>query len=192
MAKITIEDKKVTTTEFRTSFPTVFKPKAYRNQEPKYSITMLFPKKADLTAMKRAAFNAATEKWGAKDQWPARLKMPFRDGNEKADMKGYKDHIFVSATSKQRPGLVNQKRENILSEEEFYAGCYARATLIAFAYDVDGNKGVSFSLQNLQKLKDGEKFSGRREASEEFDEVEDSSDDSSSYGGDSEEDDLGF
>lgn len=173
--KMSIEAKKVITPMFRVSFPQVFKPKAFESQEPKYSIVMLFDKKADLKALRLAAENAATEKWGDKTKWPKTLRLPFKDGNEKAQLPGYEDTIVVSASSqaKYRPGVVDQARSPITEEDgTFYAGCYARAQLLAFAYDMAGNKGVSFALQNVQKMKDGEPFSGRKAAEDVFDSVE--------------------
>ena len=48
--------KRVTTPEFRVSFPVVFKPKKNDlSGEDEYSIVALFPKGADLTALKNAA-----------------------------------------------------------------------------------------------------------------------------------------
>lgn len=185
-----IELKKCTTPKFRVSFPQLFEPKGFEGQDPKYSVVMLFDKKTDLTPLKEAAFNAAKEKFGEKSKWPKSFKMPFRDGDEKADSKGYAGTIFVTATSKKRPGVVNQKLEDVLDKEEIYAGCYARAVLIAFAYDVSGNKGVSFSLKHVQKVGDGEKFSGGKSAREEFTVIDDGSDDASNYSND--EDDTGF
>ncbi len=191
MAKMEIEKKKCTTPEFRASFPQVFEPKSFQDQPAKYSIVMLFAKTTDLKELKRAVFNAATEKWGAKEKWPKGLRMPFRDGNEKADMTGYKDTIFVSASSKERPGVVDQKRAPIVADDNvFYAGCFGRATLIAFAYDKAGNRGVSFSLQNIQKVKDGQPFSGRKAAADEFTDIEEDSDNADNYS--DTEYDLGF
>lgn len=197
--KMDVQKKKVITHEFRVSFPALFTPKAFEQQEPKYSIVMLFDKKIDLSkpatnkagqplseSMKKAVFNAATEKWGPKEKWPKNLRLPFRDGSEREDTPGYKGTTFVSASSKIQPGLVNQLRQPILNERDFYAGCYARAELIAFAYDKAGNKGVSFSLQNVQKLRDGEVFSGRKNAEDVFDAVDDGSDDADSYPADAE------
>lgn len=195
--KMEIEKKKVLTPEFRVSFPHVFeKHTAFEGQEAKFSCVMLFPKKTDLKELKRAVTNAATEKWGPKEKWPKNMRMPFRDGDEKSDLSGYEGTIFVSASSKQKPQVIGNKKVDGAfpriekEDEQFYAGCYARATLIAFAYDKAGNKGVSFSLQNLQKLKDGEQFSGRKNADDEFDEVDDGSDDSSNYESAGESDDL--
>lgn len=192
--KMPIEKKKCKTPEGRVSFPQVFKPKSFRNQEPKFSMTLLFKKSsADLTEMKRAAANAAIEKWGPKENWPKKLKWPFRDGDkDQPDMKGYPGHIFVSMTSKTKPGLIDRQKNPIdEASGSFYAGCYAHATCIAFAYDVEGSKGVSFALQNIQKLRDGEPFSGKRSAEDEFDALEDvdSSDDPTNYE-DSEDEDL--
>lgn len=192
-----IERVKTVTHEFRVSYPAVFEPKGFDGGEAKYSIVMLFPKNVDLgkaplnkkgeeigLSLKRVVFNAAEEKWGPKEKWPKGLRLPFRDGDEKADRDGYEGHIFVSATSKSKPGLVGPSNTPILNAEGFYAGCYARAEVIAFAYDTKGNKGVSFSLQNVQKLRDGEPFSGRRNAADVFEKVEDSSEDEGSYGTD--------
>lgn len=186
--KMDIEKKKVKTDEFRVSFPNVFEPKAFENQEPKYSVVMLFDKKADLSKIKKAAFNAAIEKWGSKEKFPKRMRWPWRDGSEREDTQGYEGKIFITASSKAKPGLVDRRLDDITDREEFYAGCYARATLIAFAYEKMGNVGVSFSLQNIQKLRDGDAFSGRRAASDEFEAVDDGDDDSDNY----DDDDMGF
>ncbi len=183
--------KKCLTPEFRVSFPAIFKPKAFESQEEKYGLTMLFPKKADLSNLKKIVLNAANDKWGSKDKWPKGLKLPFRDGDEKSDTDGYAGHVFAAAKSKDQPGIVDQKLQPILLEKDFYAGCYARAEVMAYAYDKNGNKGVAFGLQNVQKLREGKSFSGRRSAENVFDSVEDSSDDESSYGSD-DSDDLGF
>lgn len=188
------EKKYCVTPRFRVSFPHVFEPHSgFENQEPKYSITMLFDSKADLKDLKRAVKNATIEKWGIDEKkWPKNLRSPFRDGDEKSDLQGYEGMIFVSASSKQRPSVVDQKKEKINKEDEtFYAGCYARASLIAFAYDAMGNKGISFGLQNVQKLADGEQFSGRKKAEDEFEEVEDESDSKENYS-DDEDSDLGL
>ena len=172
-----IELKKCITPEFRVSFPSLFTPKEYDGGDAKYCLTMLFPKTTDLSApaitgglsLKRIIHNAIVETYGPdKDKWPKQFRRPFRDGNEKEGTEGYKDVIFVSATSKKRPGLVDKDLNPILSEEAFYAGCWARAEVIAFTYETKGNKGVSLSLQNVQKLRDDTSFSGRKKAEDVF------------------------
>lgn len=180
MANDDIEPRKCTTPKFRVSFPNVFKPKSFKDGEPKYSITMLFDKKTDLAKMKLAARNAGIQKFGPVESWPkdkngkSKLRMPFRDGDdEKAEMDGYENCIFVNASSKSPPQVIEADGKTpIVSEVSLYAGCYARASLIAFGYDESGNKGISFALQNIQKWEDGEPFSGKPKAEDEFEAIE--------------------
>lgn len=199
-----IEKKKCVTHEFRVSFPAVFEPKSFEEQAPQYSLVMLFDENADLgkpangqkISLKRAAKNAAEEKWGPMDSWAPKLKkkirMPFRDGNDKDESPEYKDTIFVTATSKVQPGLVGPSLRPILKEDDFYAGCYARAEVIAFAYEKAGNMGVSFALQNIQKLRDGTPFSGRRTADSVFEAVSTDEEEDDFEDDEEDEDDLGF
>lgn len=172
----------VLTPEFRVSFPNVFKAKSqFAGQPEKYNCVMLFDKKADLKKMQAAITEVLVDNFGAdKTKWPKGLRMPFRDGDEK-EFAGYAGCVFVNASSMQKPGLVDQRRNDIISEEEFYAGCYARAQLSVFYYDKAGNKGVSFGLMNVQKIRDGERFSGRKDAADVFEDVESGSDEAANY-----------
>ena len=169
-------NQNVMTPKFRASFANVFRPgKAMEDgQEPKYGVMMLFDKDADLSALKAAAQQAVVDEWGAdKAKWPKNLRSPFRDQGEKDGEAFVAGAMFVTATSKQKPGLVDQRNQPIIDESEFFSGCYARATVRAFAYDKAGNRGVAFGLQNVQKLADGEPLGGARVAAEkEFEPVE--------------------
>lgn len=168
---------------FRVSYPHVFKPQLNDlNGQLEYSVVALFPKGADLTALKAAAHAAVVKKWGAdKGKWPQNLKSPFRDQNERAkdvDGKqvlpaGYEaGAVFLTLKSKQKPGVVDQQVNDIVDETEFYAGCYAKASVNAYAYDQKGNRGVAFGLGNLQKVKDGESLGGRTRPEDDFSAVE--------------------
>ena len=161
--------RKVMTPEFRASFANVFQPHAFPGQEPKYSIVMLFPKSTDLTELKKLAQEAVEEKWPDIAKRPANLRNPFRDGDvEKPDMDGYRGQTFVTASSKMKPGVVDSELVPIIDVNDFYSGCYARATVVAYAYDRAGNQGVSLGLQNVQKIRDGEPFSGRSKPEDDF------------------------
>jgi hypothetical protein len=160
----------VLTPTFRISYPNVFTPRAAsEGQKPKYSISMIFDKKTDLTVMKNAVYFALVAKWSPdKTKWPKGLKLPFRDGSEK-DQDGYgPDVIFVNASSDNKPGVVDQNVVDIIDPSKFYGGAYGRATVNAFAYDKAGNKGVAFGLNNVQLVADGEPFSSRSKPSEDF------------------------
>jgi len=148
----------VVTPEFRVSFPHVFEPDAMDDkQEKKYSVAMLFPKDVNLDVLKSAARKAVETKWPDVAKRPKTLKSPFSDGDEK-DYDGYKGMIVVKASSTKKPFLCDRKREQIVDEGVFYAGCYARAQVYAHAYDMSGSRGVTFILKMLQKTNDGEAF----------------------------------
>ncbi len=168
--------KKVTTPIFRVSFPSVFEAKSMNGGKAKYGLSMLFTPttftdndKKRWAEMIALADEASLEKFKKKvKDLPDNFKKPFRKGEEKEGMEGYGPGvIFCNATSQQKPGLVDANRNLITSEEDFYPGCYARATVVAYAYDNQG-KGVAFGLNNIQKVKDGETFSSRTPADEDF------------------------
>jgi len=165
---------KVTTPKFRLSFPNLDQPRGFEGQEPKYSITMLFPKDQDMSWLKTKIVECLTAKFGDKIKWPKGMKNPIRDGNEQeSPLKGYEGCYFVTARSKDKPGCVDSKCQDIIDvRNEVYAGCYARATIALYTYDKAGNKGVGIALNNIQKLADGEPFSGKRDAKSDFDSVD--------------------
>lgn len=162
--------KRLITGEFRVSFPAVFKPQAFEGQEPKYEVTMLFPKDTDLSALEAAAEAAVADKWPDEKKRPKNLRMPFTDGDTK-DYDGYEGNVAIKAKTKTKPGLVDRAKKPITDESEFYGGCYARASVVAYAYDMAGNKGVAFALNNVQKLRDGEPFGSRSNADSDFDDL---------------------
>lgn len=178
---------------FRVSFPNVFKPKAaFRGNEPTYNIQMLFPKdgkmKADLTELKDLIKQAAKKKFG--DKLPGTVKNPFKwplnDGNEK-ELDNYKGMIYANAKSKFKPGIIDKDKNEILDASEFYAGCWARATISIYGFEIKDPEthavisyGVAFGLDNLQKVKDDTSFSGKKNAKDDFDEIEDLDDDETS------------
>ena len=158
-------EARVYTPHFRVAFPQVFTPAEGDMDKGFYSVVMLFPKDEDLSVLKRAAKAAAKEKWG--DKIPKGLRQPFRDGDEK-ELTGYSGHIFVKAKTKYQPGLVDAKRNPIIDPTEFYAGCWAHATVSAAAYDFNGTRGVKFYLHNIQKLKDDDAFVGGFSVQDDF------------------------
>ena len=160
--------KKLTTGAFRVSFPHVFEPQTTPSGEQRYSVVMLFPQEdeASIDALKNLAREAAYEKWGKDSIKSKKIKpqWPWRDGEEKAEQyDGYEGMIFATASSKQKPNVVRKNKktgvlEKITDEADFYPGCYAVASVNAYAWEWKGKKGVSYGLINLMKKKDGERF----------------------------------
>jgi len=166
------DSQTVVTPEATACYAFVFEARPSMNPggEPQFSITLVFPKTTDISKLRTAARTAARKKWG--DKMPAGLRSPFRDGDsEREGDPVFAGSVFVTAKSKQRPGIVDQALRPIIDPMAFYSGCKCRASLYAFAYDTSGNKGVGFLLNNLQKLGDGDRLSGRRPAEADFEAV---------------------
>lgn len=172
-------DTKIITPVFRLSFPNIWvaRPNELKNGELQYSIVMLFDKKAaatELKAMKELAGKVATFRFGANTKG---LRSPFRDGDTDTNRAGdlRKDNnpvisgmIYINAWSKNKPGVVNAKAEIIMDQDEVYGGCYCKAQLNCYAYDTAGNRGVSFGLLHVQKIKDGDPFGNRSRPEDAF------------------------
>lgn len=164
----------------RVSFPSVFELNEYKGKK-NYQVTLLFDKDTDLSAMKAAARAAIKEKWG--DNPPKNIDNPFRDGNEKADERPeYKDKVSVRFKRGEKfgaPQVVSaSKRPITQSDGSFYAGCWARVSYSVFCWEEGKNGGVSFGLNNIQKVRDDEPFSASQSnPDDDFDALEEVLDD---------------
>lgn len=166
---------KVITGKVRFSYANVFEPKSINGSEPKYSCAILIDKKDKKTLAKiEAAIAAATEEGKAKfgGKVPKKLKTPLRDGDEEREDEAYEGMMFLNANSKTRPGVVDEDVNPILDQDEFYSGCYGRASLNFFAFNTNGNAGIAVGLNNLQKLEEGDRLSGGASAEEDFGSME--------------------
>ena len=160
-------------------FPVLWTPKPRaQGGEPVYQITLVLDAAAQKSPQwiecKRSVAEAIDEEFGkgksADKQFVAGLKMPWRACSEKNydgfDVPG---GIFIAPWTKQRPGLVDIKRNEILVPEDVWAGMLCRATIAPFAYQQSGNKGVNFALNNVQICGKGERrLDGRKPAKEDF------------------------
>ena len=177
---------KVITGKVRFSYVNIFRSRAFHDgQDAKFSICLLIPKSDRATVQKiKAAIEEAVQegsvsKWGGRK--PGNLKLPLRDGDaERADENPeYKGMYFLNANSKTKPGIIDRDRNEILDPEEVYSGCWGRASINFYAFDSHGNRGVGVGLNNIQKLKDGERLGAARASAEDdfADDYEDDEDD---------------
>ena len=81
-------------------------------------------------------------------------------GMRKEDDEAYAGSMFLSANSNIKPGIVDENLDPIMDKDEFYSGCYGRASVNFYAYNVGAIKGIACGLSNLQKLEDGERLGG--------------------------------
>lgn len=172
---------RVVTGKVRLSYVHLFEP--YTNdpeKEARYSVTILIPKRDKTTLDKIAkAIEVAKEEGKTKTfggKIPGNLKLTLHDGDEEADLERnpeYAGHMFMAMSSKTRPGIVDQDLNAILDSTAVYSGCYARVSINAFPYSNSGNKGISFGLNNVQFLEDGEPLGGRTRAEDDFADADD-------------------
>lgn len=168
---------KVVTGKVRFCYVNVFEPTAMNEGDtPKYNICILIPKSDTKTLDKiNKAIEAAKQAGKAKlanknGQLPAdaALKLPLRDGDaERADDPAFENCYFINANSNRKPSIVDRDLNPIMEKEEFYSGCYGRASINFYAFNVS-SKGVATGLNNLQKLEDGEMLTGGSTADEDF------------------------
>lgn len=172
----------------RLSFPNIATPQKRKNGD-RYNASLIIDMeslspndRAKLAAMKKAAEDQLREKFGAKafgeDGKPRNgFALPFKSGADKVreDDEGnivpYDGYgpgtVFFNVTTSRRPGLGVAVRDgqgaridDTDKADMFYAGCYVMAQIHTFPYDQDGNKGVSFGLDHLVFIRDGEPLGG--------------------------------
>lgn len=166
---------KVVTGKVRFCYVNVFEPTAMDdNSMPKYNICIIIPKSDTATVDKiNKAIEAAKQAGKAKladknGRIPANIKLPLRDGDiDRADDPAFEDSWFINANTLRRPSIVDRDLNPIMEKEEFYSGCYGRASINFYAFNVS-SKGIAAGLNNLQKLEDGEPLAGGSTADEDF------------------------
>ena len=176
----------IVTREFRVSYPHLDKPQVSKGKDPstgKYSITMLFPKTTDISALKDHVKAVLLEKFGSADRVPKGFRSPFRDGDTDETNKGkegYAGHIFVTATSKEPVPILKHAAKTpqnpkgkvrVENPLDVYPGCYAIATIKASWYETEGNRGVKFFLNNLLLHRDGEPLGSRGSAEDDLGDI---------------------
>lgn len=156
--------------------------------EGQFSLTLVMKGDADLSAVKKAckiaAFEFFTEERATELMRKGKLLVPYkRPADEFTDYGPPFDSadegaIVLKAHSNQQPGVVDNHRNDLVDETDFYRGCIARMSVFCHAYEYRGKTGVTLLLNNVQRIGKGEKIQGsRKNASEEFDEIDSDDDD---------------
>jgi|TARA_R110001599_G_scaffold91510_1_gene240435 hypothetical protein len=165
----------------RISYAKIFEPvKNDLSGKAEYSAMFLIPKSDTETVdkIKTAIKTAIHGKWG--DKKPSGIRIPLRDGDKDGDTgvpasavagaEPYGGHYFINAKNTRPPGIVDQKRNEILDSGQVVSGDYVRASLNAFAYD-NKSKGVSFGLNGVQLVRKGEPLGSGFVASSSFGDI---------------------
>lgn len=159
----------------------------------KYSVTMLFPKKSVVEALKKATHPAASHmaadncagfyaeitkvaraNFGPEVDLKTLKLTKFRDGDKTKDSgkidENEKGYIVVRSSTKDRPDCLRANKERITDPSELYPGCWVRA-VVSIAPFMKPQRGVTAYLNGIQKLADDTTFSSRPRAEDEFDDV---------------------
>lgn len=177
MSKYVDPTKVITGKDTRWSYANVWEPKSINGGTPKYSVSLIIPKSDKETVKKiRDAIQAAYEEGEGKLKGNGRsvpplsaIKTPLRDGDkEKPDDEAYAGSYFLNANSAKAPGIVDAAVQKIIDRSEVYSGVYGRASINFYAFNTRGNRGIACSLNNLQKIRDGEPLGSRTSAEEDF------------------------
>ena len=162
----------------RISFANIWEAKSINGGDEKYSVSCIIPKsdKATLTKIHKAIEAAKeagkTKRWGGKI--PPNLKLPLRDGDiDRPDDEAYADAMFVNATSKDAPQIVDRKVQPILDPMDCGSGDYCNVSVNFYAFNANGNRGGAAGLGNVQLIKNGERLAGKASAASDFDEMTD-------------------
>lgn len=177
----------VVTGPVRLSYVNVMRPKIRTNDdgspgEPEYSLMMIIPKTdtATLAAIRKAqqaALAAGVDRGTFQGSAPKAWKNTLRDGDVEGETPELEGAFFMNVSSKAKPGVVDRKVQPILDETEVYSGMWARVDINAFPYNQKGNKGVSFGLNHIQKIRDDERLDGTTRPEDVFEEYDDGEDD---------------
>lgn len=160
----------------RLSFEHIWTPQApNENSEPKYSLLLIIPKTDPQIPAIQAAIQAAaqegvnTRKFTQLPDPNAMKYPPLRDGDSLTDSgepRGaeFAGNYFINAKSPQnrKPFIVDGNVQPIIDQSEVYSGCYVNVAVQFFPYANSGNKGISASLNGVQKVADGEHLGAAR------------------------------
>lgn len=159
-----MEIVKIVTNKVRFSYLNAFEPAGFEGQEKKYSVSLIIPKSDTATIDKiNKGIEQLKEQFKLRNNGkvPGNFKTPLRDGDaDRADDANYADSYFINASSKFQPGMVNKDLQAIIDPNELYSGCYGRASINLYLFDVSGNRGIAAGLNHLQKLADGPNLGG--------------------------------
>ena len=156
----------------RFAYLNCWRPVAQYNGVQKYTVAAVVEKndKATVTQLEDTiefVKNQSVQLWGGRI--PMNLKLPLHDGDEeKPDNAAFRNCYYINAKSKDAPQIVDSRVQPITDQTEVYSGCYGKISLTLYSYNFGGAKGIAAWLGNIQKLRDGDRFTGKIGAQDEF------------------------
>ena len=178
---------KFVTPEFRGSYANLNEARKFGKGEPKFSVLGVFDEDDPFVAkMQKAEATVAKEKW---NKVPKKMKSAIKfpadreaqlDDDEEDKFPG---KVTINFANKEKPGAVQRDSDGDLVEvidpKELYSGAWYRASVRPYAWEYEDTNslGVSWSLDNIMKIRDDEAFTSATSAEEDFENIVDDDDD---------------
>lgn len=150
------------------SYPNVHRPQLYQGKLT-YGVTLVFTDPQDAANLRKAADDAIKAEFPT-GKPPKNFSLPFHVGSEKEDddgnlPNGYTpDCVYVKFSRKEEFGAPSVVGPDVqpIGQSEVYPGCYGIVACRPFIWHHkdSGNRGLSFSLEGFQKVRDGERIGG--------------------------------
>jgi Protein of unknown function (DUF2815) len=153
----------------------LYTPKANDKGVLKYGCALLIPKTDKVTYDRLCAAAEKVKRSAVPGKDEAFYKAHPRtmhdgDGVKPSSGEPYgpecKGNWVLNVSGNERPGIVDAGLSPMV--EKIVSGDYIRADLGAFWFETQGNKGVSFGINNVMFLERGERIDGRQDAAEAF------------------------
>jgi len=166
---------KLVTPPFRASYVHLIEPKPpAAGAEPVFSMAVVLPKddpevKKFMKKLKALQDQVAKDKFG---KLPKTLKRGIKDGDNLDSEKEHPEwegcYVFT-VKSKTQPGIIGSDLQPIMEEDKLYSGAEYRVSLSMWAWShATGGKGISYNLDNVMWVKDGDRFDNRSAATDDF------------------------
>jgi hypothetical protein len=162
---------KITLSNVRLSFPSLFSRAVFDGKEGKFEATFLLNKEtqADQIATLQAAIDAAIKEAGIKV--PAG-KTCLKDGDD-SEYQGYEGHMSFKAAGSKRPTVIDRDKCPLIEDDgKPYAGCYVNAIVDVWIQNNNYGKRANGNLYGVQFVTDGEAFgAGPVDVTDDFEEL---------------------
>ncbi len=166
----TIKSKTVILHNVRLSFPHIFKRSVYNGVEGKFEATFLINK--------QDVKNKAKIDKGIEDIYKQsnirvqKDKICLKDGDDHHN-KDYHGYWYFKASTHDRPVVQNRNKTPLAEGDNvIYAGCFVNVSFVLWFQNNPHGKRINAGLNGVQFVKDGERFGGSRDASDDFEDLD--------------------
>lgn len=172
-----MKESQIRTDAVRVAFPALYEPRPTAPDKPddlRFQATLLFPPSYDLSPIIERIRVEMVARWGKEIKLSQR-NMPLKKCSDKPETNGYEDGWhYMNVKSKYKPPVVNRDASPLLDPSVIYPGSWCRFVIGSYAYDHKvGGKGVGFSLDGVQFVRDDDRLDGRTDAAQAFDPLDD-------------------